>query len=496
MSELCDILSRADIERDLDEFIRNNSSVTSFPSLTNCKRKQAWGGLFAVVKSNPSVSIKEKALISCRLLSRDSTGINECIENTHVELLIETLMCSDNAGVGFEAKKVLSNLIHQSAIVRAYCTQNGFLEKVLNLVKNHKAKGEIERFDLRLVFLLTTLCPEQRLVANQQLGSLSTLNSTLSRCCEITAKDTPLAVYVGEVLKVLFNLTIEAQEEDGEELRQICTTIKTLLVRDFESEEANDTVVSNIVNFLTNLDGKPELTSILFPDNDMANIQKILDFLLRKLEKSMTSSQLNLKEEVAPSLSVLWSVSKMHRHTRKYLKNIVLPPLTARDIQEKPEKGSSVRSRLVALLTNPDPEVATMTAEFLFVLCKHNVGRLVKHSGYGNAAGLLARRGLLQGGRGEGDFSADEESDTEDYQKEAHKVNPITGCIEEERKNPLEGMTDEQKEYEAMKLVNMMDQLMKGGLIQPATVGPDGKPVPVDHILQMTEGIEETREID
>ena len=150
MSELCDILSRADIERDLDEFIRNNSSVTSFPSLTNCKRKQAWGGLFAVVKSNPSVSIKEKALISCRLLSRDSTGINECIENTHVELLIETLMCSDNAGVGFEAKKVLSNLIHQSAIVRAYCTQNGFLEKVLNLVKNHKETPLLENCHIGL----------------------------------------------------------------------------------------------------------------------------------------------------------------------------------------------------------------------------------------------------------------------------------------------------------------------------------------------------------
>ena len=44
------------------------------------------------------------------------------------------------------------------------------------------------------------------------------------------------------------------------------------------------------------------------------------------------------------------------------------------------------------------------------------------YAGYGNAAGLLARRGLLQGGRGEGDFSADEESDTEDYQKEAHKA--------------------------------------------------------------------------
>ena len=106
-------------------------------------------------------------------------------------------------------------------------------------------------------------------------------------------------------------------------------------------------------------------------------------------------------------------------------------------------------------------------------------------AGYGNAAGLLARRGLLTGGRGEDKFSSSEDSDTEEYQKEAHKVNPITGRVEEVRKNPLEGMTDEQKEYEAMKLVNMMDQLMKGGFIQPATVGEDGKPQPVEHILQL-----------
>jgi len=128
-----------------------------------------------------------------------------------------------------------------------------------------------------------------------------------------------------------------------------------------------------------------------------------------------------------------------------------------------------------------------MTAELLFVLCKHNVGKLVKHSGYGNAAGLLARRGLMTGGRGEAEFSSSDESDTEEYQQEAHKVNPITGCVEKERKNPLEGMSEEQKEYEAMKLVNMMDQLMKGGFIQPATVGADGKPSPVEHILQLQE---------
>ena len=42
----------------------------------------------------------------------------------------------------------------------------------------------------------------------------------------------------------------------------------------------------------------------------------------------------------------------------------------------------------------------------------------VKHTGYGNAAGLLARRGLMAGagrGRGRGNYSSDEESDTEEY---------------------------------------------------------------------------------
>ena len=63
--------------------------------------------------------------------------------------------------------------------------------------------------------------------------------------------------------------------------------------------------------------------------------------------------------------------------------------------------------------------------------------RLVKHTGYGNAAGLLARRGLMLGGRG-GNYSSDEESDTEEYKEVRHQVNPITASIDEPRVNPLE----------------------------------------------------------
>lgn len=40
-------------------------------------------------------------------------------------------------------------------------------------------------------------------------------------------------------------------------------------------------------------------------------------------------------------------------------------------------------------------------------------------------------------------------------------INPITGAVEEEQPNPMEGMTEEEKEYEAMKLVDMFDKLSR-----------------------------------
>jgi len=94
-----------------------------------------------------------------------------------------------------------------------------------------------------------------------------------------------------------------------------------------------------------------------------------------------------------------------------------LPPL--KEFKERPEEGSTLRNRLVRLMTSPHTEVKELVADFLFVLCKENVSRLIKYTGYGNAAGLLANRGLMLGGMGNtGDYSSEsEESDTEEYSK-------------------------------------------------------------------------------
>lgn len=70
-----------------------------------------------------------------------------------------------------------------------------------------------------------------------------------------------------------------------------------------------------------------------------------------------------------------------------------MPPL--KDLDKRPEESDTLRGHLCKLLTTPITQIRDLVAELLFVLCKCNVSRMIKYTGYGNAAGLLARRGLL-----------------------------------------------------------------------------------------------------
>lgn len=42
-----------------------------------------------------------------------------------------------------------------------------------------------------------------------------------------------------------------------------------------------------------------------------------------------------------------------------------------------------------------------------------------------------------------------------------YRINPVVGCIQEETPDPFEGMSEEQKEYEAVCLINMIDKLQR-----------------------------------
>lgn len=94
------------------------------------------------------------------------------------------------------------------------------------------------------------------------------------------------------------------------------------------------------------------------------------------------------------------------------------------------------------------------------------MSRFVKHTGYGNAAGLLASRGLL-GGHGlrtpspEGHYSSDSDSDTEEYRKVKDRINPVTGRVESPQPDPMEGMSEEEKEEEARRLLMLFNKAAK-----------------------------------
>jgi hypothetical protein len=84
-------------------------------------------------------------------------------------------------------------------------------------------------------------------------------------------------------------------------------------------------------------------------------------------------------------------------------------------------------------------------------------------------------------------YSDDDDSDTEEYRQNAHMVNPVSGYVEPERPSPFEGMSEEQKEHEAVKLANIIDRLHSLGVVKPGKLGPDGKPTAVDHVLELVE---------
>lgn len=505
----------------IKKFNIDHAQSMNFPQLKQVQdRINAWKHLFSILEDEKFQEIHLDCLVAARLLSRDKNGLNESASKDIIEILL------NHSGLGLEnapikdqliahqSEMVLSNLIHQSTVVQTLCTQNDLVKRVLDRMSKYSEKtisNDIKKFDARLLFLITALCPEQRSIARESHSGLVRVTEMLEDVVTEAAgngdailNEDQVAVLV-ELLKLAFNLTLVSDSpEEEEQLSLLSSCLQRLLSLGVCRGELQMQLHSHIINVVTNLPGyatraligprdpalateaRPDI-SVAFEGHTLNSPSLFLDFLFKKLEKP--SAGMTLKEDITPVLSVLCSLSRSHRVIRKYFRSEVLPPLKAADVAHKPEVGDSYRAQLVRLLTSNTGDVGTLVEEFIFILCKENVSRMVKYTGYGNAAGLLARKGLLLGGRGEEAETFSEDQDTED-EDDLQNVNPLTGCVEQKRPNPLEGMSEEQKEYEAVKLINLMDKMNRSGVIQPCRIGADGKPEPVEHVLQLQEELE------
>uniref|UniRef100_A0A8C7MQY6 Synembryn n=1 Tax=Oncorhynchus kisutch TaxID=8019 RepID=A0A8C7MQY6_ONCKI len=350
-------------------------------------------------------------------------------------------------------------------------------------------------YELRLLFLLTALRPELRVQLQQERG-VSMLTAALEQCLsarwgeeyEVLSDHSapPVSKEVSqravEILKTLFNITYsfhrqEPDEEDAALYRRLAAVLRHCLLLTCDGEELTEEIQGHTVNVLSALplqcldvllsvrltEGSQEWEGV-----NMDTVHTLLTFMERRLDRGQ-----KLKEKLTPVLNLLTESCRAHRETRHYLRQQILPPL--RDVALRPEQGATVRGRLVRLMTHMDTDIKHCAAELLFVLCKENVSRFVKYTGYGNAAGLLAARGLLSGGQvTHAQYSSDSDSDTEEYREAKRRINPVTGRVEEEQPDPMEGMTEQEKEQEALRLISLFNRLSRDKIIQPVGVMTGG----------------------
>lgn len=521
--------SEDELYSNLIDFNVKNAQIFHFPDFT-VELKQSF---FEALFHRLSDKLQSRTYVTCletiRILSREKSGLESVATENALKTLLShaglVLSLEDESGEGFatiqdavviiEAQKCLCNIIFNCQAAQRICSTNGCIEGIVQRLKTYKDPTlvhEIKFFDMRILFVLTALCRDVRPKLRQDLHGLTYLIEVLDLTlrgadeAERPVSD-PEVDLCCEVLKILFNITVATDssnmdEEEEAHFLRLVSVLHDLLLCQTATKEKRDELHNHTVNLLTNMPresyeellapvnedttGAAEQKDIEYDGKNMEAVVKLLEFLENRLEVPQQS----LKESLAPVLHCLCQICRANRSIRKFCRLKALPYLR-NEVKYLPQEGNLLRNKLCRMFTSPVVEVKELAADFLFVLCKSNVTRFVKYTGYGNAAGLLAQRGLMCGGRGEEYLSESEDSETEEYSELKDNINPVTGRWELPKPNPMEGMSDEQKEYEAMQLVEKLDKLQRAGVIQPTKISEGGKPVPMEHMAEMLEGVSE-----
>ncbi|KAH8397816.1 hypothetical protein KR222_002762 [Zaprionus bogoriensis] len=532
----------------LSEFNTKNANLLVFDSFrADNQWHELWLAIFGILEDASLSPLHTLCLNTVRILTRDEFSLKTHYVEQEVNTLLSlarldanTTLESDvpltdaEAAVIAEALKCLCNLVYQNGDCRRQCMRQHALDGVVKRLSSASSSPyyprTLEYYDMKLLFLLTALESIARTRLQVDLNGLTYMTKWLDdKLAELAqgASEEQLNIVV-EQLKVMFTVTSTPDKSPNEyEIQSLHLTgvLRELLLRfSNPATERERAVLTHAINLLTNISSSclVELTvkcsnadnadntamvmelgteaaagaaaapsnsaaccGICFEKRNVRGLAVLLDYLRHGLAQQETEA--SSAELLSPVLTVLVKCARSDRVMRHYLRHEILPPL--KDVSQRPEVGNELRNHLCRFLTLPAMILRDLSAELLFVLCKEDVGRMIKYTGYGNAAGLFAKRGVLDCRRIEGtEYSSDsEDSDTEEYKQQQQAFNPVLGCVEQPKRNPLEGMSEEQKEYEAVQLVNLLEKLRKDGIVQPALIDKDGKPQPLEHILQLQE---------
>ncbi|GAU95336.1 hypothetical protein RvY_06970 [Ramazzottius varieornatus] len=509
----------AAVERSLRSFTQKNSLPTSFPDLNWSARKKIGNAATKILSNCSLAGLHALALEAVRIVARDKANVESLASEELYAVILQRARLGKEAHRTFphdeellvttEAQKVLCNLVFNSKSAQRYFSREEIVEGLMARISANKDTErwpmENQHLDTKLLFILTILCADVRSPLRQTCRAIQDL-CIYATCLIDKRQHNHVENVLCEILKTLFNLVYNLRQEHltmGEELDlvnmgQVC--------RELLLCSPSDEVKKHVINLLTvvkkhgysqllvsvpvtDKEGKSQPLASCFEGMDMRAIDSVLEFLDAKLALS-SDSKFRPDDNLAPVLCALTNASKAVPTIRKYLKMMILPPLT--DVHTRPEVGDTMRNKLCRLLTSAVSSVRDNAGDLLYALCRQNVRRLIKYTGYGNAAGWLAEKGLMglpqpEPSSMENDEDESDFSDTEEYLEHKNKIEPVTGVVREDRPDPMAGMTDEQKEQLAMDLVNSMDRVLRTGVLKPVTIGVDGKPRTVENVMEWRE---------
>ncbi|KAG0023244.1 hypothetical protein BGZ82_010799 [Podila clonocystis] len=327
------------------------------------------------------------------------------------------------------------------------------------------------------------------------------------------------SMVLSEALKYLFNLMIvdpkcvrssdaglteaEKTEATGKRFQSLLPTIVSILTTIPPStpnplEPPHSHAIHVLLNF-------PISTSALLVTRSqqaslLTVLMQILDDTLRYSlntdEEASTDGMSNgteLDEIVPPLVIVLTNIASAGGEAKAALKARLLPDDV--DRSQPLEKGNTFSARLIRRMTSIRfPQIRETVCNLLYVVCDEDAALLTRHVGYGNAAGFLMNRNLgmpasMQGGGENGNENEDGEEEVEELHSptsatgpsstsarqtnrrfsSASAVNPITGAYYPDPsaiRTAMADMTEEEKEEEAGKLLDMFDKLRRTGVME------------------------------
>ncbi|KAG0328521.1 hypothetical protein BG000_000444 [Podila horticola] len=468
------------------------------------------------------------ALQALKTLGRATEGCDSIFTEEGIRTLMyhSGLTKATEAGIdkagSKEALKCLANALLLKPATRPYFEKLGGHGHCSALLKRSQLSNESQFLFCRILFLVTidaASIVQSLLDDHHAVDSVGVvLKTQLARSPDGTMFTQSMVL--SEALKYLFNLMIvdpncvrssdaglsdaEKTEATGKRFQSLLPTIVSILIT-IPPSTPNPLELphSHAIHVLLNF---PISTSALLVTRSqqaslLTVLMQILDDTLRYSlnsdEEASTDGLSNgteLDEIVPPLVIVLTNIASAGGEAKAALKARLLPDDV--DRSQPLEKGNTFSARLIRRMTSIRfPQIRETVCNLLYVVCDEDAALLTRHVGYGNAAGFLMNRNLgmpasMQGGGGENENeSEDGEEEVEELPSptsasgpsstsarqtnrrfsSASAVNPITGAYYPDPsaiRTAMADMTEEEKEEEAGKLLDMFDKLRRTGVME------------------------------